>query len=338
MPRRIDLVSGNRLVNDLTAKEPPTDRFSRPFSNLLALPDFFRGMPAYVILKLSDSFPSYHDYSDIDILCADREAVLAHLRAVGEAYGCRGFKLQEERHDGHLHLDFYAPEGKRLNFRFDLLESLDAYRKLSVTPEFAAAILAGGVTKVQNDVEVHVPAIPHDLALRFLEFIEWKDERPDKVKHWEYIQKTGRFDFVEVVNRFTDLQIDLKQNVGDVQLTWVRRSSSNLPLGAPETVHGRVTETMRMADLMRRAEADFNARRYAEAAEHYCAAIRIDSDAIPALQRLGECLVELHDVASARWCFARVCALEPRNEVAAQAGDRLAAAHSGEPAACDSAA
>ncbi len=222
-------------VRDLPAKEPQSHRDFRPFSNLLDLADFFRDMPEYAVLKLSEYFPNYHDYSDIDILCADPAAVLAHIRKVGQAYERRGFTVELDENNGHLHLDFYAPGAQRLNCRFDLLRSLEVYRKLSVTPDFAPAILADRTKTSQHGAEVYVPAVGHDLALRFLEFIEWKEERPDKVKHWEFIQKTGNFDFVGTVNRFTDLRINLAREAGAVKLTWSRQTKpDSRPGGAPD--------------------------------------------------------------------------------------------------------
>ncbi len=307
-------------VKNLPAKEPMSHLEFRPFSNLLVLPEFFCDLPAYAVLKLSENFPSYHDYSDIDILCADRAAVLAQLRSVGEAYERRGFKMKEESHEGHLHLDFYAPGATRLNFRFDLLESLDAYRKLRVAADFAPAILAGRMPTTRNGAEVYVPAQPHDLALRFLEYVDWKDERPDKIKHWHYIEKVGDFSFVDVVNRFTDLRINLTRENGQVQLSWARRPQAS---ARPATPADKADEAQRVA-LVQQAAEEFAAQRYAEAAEQYCAALTLDPDATPVLMALGECLVELQDATSAHACFARLAALEPANEIALRTRDQLA--------------
>lgn len=320
-------------VKNLPAKEPKSHLEFRTFSNLLALPEFFRDMPAYAVLKLSENFPSYYDYSDIDILCADRDAVLAHLRRVGQAYESRGFKIKEERYEGHLHLDFYAPGAKKLNFRFDLLSTLDTYKKLGVSPELAPAILAGRQAKTQHGTDVFVPTQAHDLALRFLEFIEWKDERPDKIKHWHHIQKVGDFSFVDVVNRFTDLRINLAQeNGGGVKLSWTRQQKAPAAKASAPTPE----QVAAAAALGQQAEQELAAQRFVQAAELYCAALALTPEATPVLMSLGVCLVELQDANTAYGCFARLVELEPANQVAVETRDQLATILGQVPVAADS--
>lgn len=64
---------------------------------------------------------------------------------------------------------------------------------------------------------------------------------------------------------------------------------------------------------------DFAAKRYADAAQQYCAAVGSNPNNVNLLLHLGKCLYELRDLASARWCFERVTFLEPTNELAAEA-------------------
>ena len=64
---------------------------------------------------------------------------------------------------------------------------------------------------------------------------------------------------------------------------------------------------------------DFAAKRYAVAAQHYCAAVRGNPNDLNLLLHLGKCLYELRDLASAHWCFKRVIAVEPSNAIAADA-------------------
>ena len=64
---------------------------------------------------------------------------------------------------------------------------------------------------------------------------------------------------------------------------------------------------------------DFTAKRYAAAAQHYCAAVGGNPNDVNLLLHLGKCLYELRDLASARWCFERTVVLEPANGIAAEA-------------------
>src|SRR5262249_32114338 len=151
---------------------------------------------------------------------------------------------------------------KKLNFRFDLLNTLDTYRKLSVAPEFAPAILAGRTAKTQHGAKIFVPALVDDLALRFLEVLEWKDEPPDKTKHWRHIEKLGNFGFVDVVNRFTDLRINFaRETGGGVKLSWTRQQKAPAAQAAAPTPD----QAAAAATLVAQAEQEFAARRFVAA-------------------------------------------------------------------------
>ena len=75
-------------------------------------------------------------------------------------------------------------------------------------------------------------------------------------------------------------------------------------------------------------DLDFAAKRYAGAAQHYFALLESDPDGVNLLLRLGKSQYELRELASARWCFDRVIALEPSNEIALEALHILAASAS----------
>ena len=76
------------------------------------------------------------------------------------------------------------------------------------------------------------------------------------------------------------------------------------------------------------------AKRYADAAQQYCAALESNPNLVSLLLPLGKCLYELRDLASTRWCFERVIALEPSNAIAAEALQILTANPAGVPTAC----
>jgi len=72
-------------------------------------------------------------------------------------------------------------------------------------------------------------------------------------------------------------------------------------------------------------DLDFAAKRYADAAQHYCALLESNPDGVNLLLHLGKCEYELRDLDSARWCFKRVIVLEPTNAIAAEALELIAA-------------
>lgn len=200
------------------------------YSNLLDLKEFFAGAEDYVILKLSDEFPNYRDYSDIDILCKDRESFLNHVLAVGKKYQRQGFEIKVDKTNEHLHADFYLPGAEKLNFRFDLLSKL-SYEKFEVNPQYSEIVLQSRRPINRGGLEIQVPSLEHDLAIRFFEYAEWHDRRPDKIKHWNYVKKHNCSDFVDVVNTYTDLNISIERMNGTINLTVSKKKEHDGRLG-----------------------------------------------------------------------------------------------------------
>ena len=189
------------------AKKAQSYRDFEQYSNLLVLTDFFREMPSYAVLKLSEDFPNYHDYSDIDILCNNRADVLNHILEVVKTYEQLGYRIEQTSYDHHTHVDVFPPGATRLNFRFDLLEALDTYKKFIVDHNYHDIVLANRRLINNNDIIISVPSAEHDLAIRFFEYLEYIAERPSKIKHLNYIIKCNDLSFINVVNRYTNLNI-----------------------------------------------------------------------------------------------------------------------------------
>lgn len=181
------------------------------FSNLIDLRLFFENMSNYVIIKLPEHFPNYNDYEDIDILCEDTECICTHILTVGQQYISQGFEIKVHQENKHFHVDVYCPGSERLNFRFDLLSSLDVYRKIAVDPLYHKIVLASKQQVEQNFITVFIPSLEHELAIRFIEYWEWKNEIPSKIKHLHYIHKKNTLTFVPLVNKYTNLFITVDE-------------------------------------------------------------------------------------------------------------------------------
>jgi len=190
----------------------------KEYSNLIDLREFFKNIDDYVILRLSDSFPNYFDYSDVDILCRNRDDFLAHILKVGKAYEKQGFQIEVHTEDKNLQVDFYPPKAQRLNFKFDLLNTLSIYENIIVGRHYSDVVLDSREKIIRDGVDILVPSLEHDLAIRFLEYIEYKDKRPDKIKHWKYVQKFNNLDFINVLKRYTNLNTSIEQVNGKTNL------------------------------------------------------------------------------------------------------------------------
>lgn len=166
---------------------------------------FLDGMPEHVVIRLAEHFPDYRDHEDIDILCRDVAAVQAHILRVGQAAVAAGFRIEEHRDQGHLHLDVYPPGATRLGLRFDLIGDLTGYRQFVVDPQYHMVVLDSRRQLVQRGCPVFVPAQPHEMVLRCLEYLEWKDRNPAKKKHLDYLARHADVAFLPLVQRYTNL-------------------------------------------------------------------------------------------------------------------------------------
>ena len=185
---------------------------------ILDLKDFFRNLSNYTILKLPENFPQYKENSDLDILCLNVDETAKHILQVGEEYERQGFKIKIEEKDSHKHIDFFHPDIDKLLIRFDLFDTLNIYRKIKVNPAYTSIVLSTSIQKQLDDFKVFVPSAEHDLTLRFLEYVDWIDEKPDKIKHLNYIKQRGNLNFIKVLKKYTNLNLELDKITGQFKL------------------------------------------------------------------------------------------------------------------------
>ncbi|WP_129126150.1 hypothetical protein [Geomonas oryzae] len=152
------------------------------------------GLP-YCVVKMSPSFPQYKAGEDIDLFCYSVNDVAAKVVSWAKRYAAKGYgiKVSNVHKRQHVHVDLLL-EGA-LNFRFDLYEAMPAYEKLMVKPALFESVLENAASAFfpmgEVQVEVKVPAPVDDLLIRYLEFAEWYDVRPDKIKHLDFIMERG---------------------------------------------------------------------------------------------------------------------------------------------------
>jgi hypothetical protein len=160
------------------------------YSDKINLGDFFMGIAdeVYCVVKLDKAFPSYQAYSDIDVFCYDVKKMVRAVLEFGNNYVEKGFKIQvNELSEHQVHVDFYVPGENRLDFRFDLMQCMGEYEKISVKPALFSSILESRVSVRHNSVDFFVPSPIDDLLIRYIEFVEYYDIRADKIKHADYI-------------------------------------------------------------------------------------------------------------------------------------------------------
>lgn len=154
---------------------------------------FFRSISSedYCVIKISEQFPHYSPGDDIDIFCYDPDSIARKVLEWGNRYTENGLEIRVRSEPEHRHVTVDFLEGKQIEFRFDLRGQLPRYKKLLIKPGlFESSIEQSQVVDYMRDGEsftVKIPDIIDDMALRYIEFIEWYNVRPDKLKHLDYI-------------------------------------------------------------------------------------------------------------------------------------------------------
>lgn len=140
----------------------------------------------YVLLKKWGGFPEYTPGSDVDLLVVDRQRA---SRSVQD-YLIKTINGEEtilRVSDGKSHTHIDICEGKNIILRVDLIDGFDFFTKFAVQDALKIKIFLTRVAQKVGDFEVFIPCPDFDLLIRYLEYLEWFERRPDKIKHLDYI-------------------------------------------------------------------------------------------------------------------------------------------------------
>jgi hypothetical protein len=197
------------------------------YSNLLDLDRFFYNVreQIYVAIKLGD-FPNYYKGSDIDIFCYHKEEFAKAIITVGNQYLEQGFEVRvADKESLQTHVDFYL-DGE-LEIRFDLYQALPHYKKIRIKEHYIFSVIenASIMSRVFEGIQypLYIPSIVDELLLRYIEYIEWYELRPDKIKHLNYILEavsddSSRIGFLDKLHLYTELPAP------HFERTWIQRS------------------------------------------------------------------------------------------------------------------
>lgn len=143
--------------------------------------------------------------SDIDILTLDKDVLCESILLNIDLKKTHIVKVNKQ--EDFTHIDII--EKGSILFRFDLISSLGGYENVILKPSFFNAILASKKNKTYtiDGLELELPSadLYHEALFRYVEFHEYISERPDKIKHQDFIinelKKSSDFS----LNRFYEL-------------------------------------------------------------------------------------------------------------------------------------
>ena len=174
---------------------------------------FFRLISSdnYCVIKISEQFPHYSSGDDVDIFCYDPENIAKKVLIWGNEYTKNGLEIRVKTQTEYRHVTVDFLKGKQIEFRFDLHGRLPCYKKLLIKPALFESVIehsqaADYICEGESFI-VRIPNIIDDIVLRYIEFIEWYNVRPDKVKHLDYIiekiDENKRAKFLDKLHYYT---------------------------------------------------------------------------------------------------------------------------------------
>ena len=146
----------------------------------------------YSIIKLNDSFPSYKPGQDLDIFCYNPQSLSQKILNWGNQYVTNIIELKVTLKENGKHIYVDVMENKKIHFRFDLYGALPSYKKLLIKPALFESIIENSQknsVNLESGIYYYTPSKLDDSILRYIEFIEWYEVRPDKIKHLNFILK-----------------------------------------------------------------------------------------------------------------------------------------------------
>lgn len=169
----------------------------------------------YVIVKHNENFPNYEQKSDLDIFVKDIDEFVKKLLAILKLELGINDSLRVSNKDiKHIHID-YICEGD-LDLRFDIYGQNPWYEKLNIKLSFLSGVIDRSeqilIKNGKFKTAIKIPDKIDDLIIRYAEYLEYYEARPDKLKHLNYVyeklellEKVEKKEFFRRLHLYTDL-------------------------------------------------------------------------------------------------------------------------------------
>ena len=170
----------------------------------------------YSIIKLPNLFPSYEIGSDLDIFCFDVEDITKIILKVLNQEIDDGFHILFMKSGDNMKIDIM--DGDIIHLRFDLYNKLPRYKNVIIKEGLFSSIIENSIIKKVDGLKIKIPSDLDETLLRYIEYNEWFAERPDKIKHINYIEnkiKTKSVDlnvFLDKLHFYIDFPKNLEEN------------------------------------------------------------------------------------------------------------------------------
>ena len=156
---------------------------------------------SYSIIKLPTEFPDYKIGSDLDIFCYDVEGISRVVLAYLQEIISKDLSVKIINRRTQIYIDVMDED--KIHFRFDLYGTLPTYKNILIKEAFFSSVIENSQTIEQNGCKVKVPSQIDESILRYIEYQEWYEQRPDKIKHIKYLEEKIKNSEIDI-NRLLD--------------------------------------------------------------------------------------------------------------------------------------
>lgn len=146
---------------------------------------------SYVLLKQPNDLNDYKIGSDLDIFTNDLESVSSKILHILNSYiESPEIIVNITDMPGRRHID--VMERNKINIRFDLCTSMPFYEKINIKESYFDVVIENRKIDFSlfknKDTGVNVTNNQDEFIIRYIEYHEWFESRPDKIKHIDVIK------------------------------------------------------------------------------------------------------------------------------------------------------
>ena len=141
----------------------------------------------YCIIKYRGKLTNYEVGNDIDIFTTQHQNLINILNEKLNSFVSNGGVIKVTDYKEKIHFDLFD-EGN-FYFRFDICVKPPRYLNLSIKESFFYSCIFNSEEKEIQGSNIKIPNKFDDLILRYIEFLDLYNTRPDKISHVNYINK-----------------------------------------------------------------------------------------------------------------------------------------------------
>lgn len=140
---------------------------------------------SYCLVKRNAEFPTWRIGSDIDIFCYSSTQIGKVIVRYVSSILSDEFLVEVTNLSKQMYVDIIR--NRVIQLRFDLYDDLPEYRSVNIKKAFFSSIIENSAFENIRGASIRVPCLVDDLIIRYIEYHEWYNKRPDKIKHLDYV-------------------------------------------------------------------------------------------------------------------------------------------------------